>query len=170
MEDREALALAARRPLNLPFLARSHRGWRPEPSLRALDGALAPGPVAAVYAPAALGSPHPDHALVRDYALALARHGIPVRLYADVPYSVVYGWPAWVTGDAPDPRLDVDAYWGNGARAGAEVVRLSAPAAGAKLAAMRTYRSEFAVLDRGPVHQLSNPAVHGYEVFWCASS
>jgi hypothetical protein len=35
---------------------------------------------------------------------------------------------------------------------------------------MRTYRSEFAVLDRGPVRQLSNPAVHGYEVFWCASS
>jgi LmbE family N-acetylglucosaminyl deacetylase len=169
-EDREALALAARRPVNLPFLARSHRGWRPEPSLRALDRALAPGPVGAVYAPAALGSPHPDHTLVRDYALALARHGIPVRLYADVPYSVVYGWPAWVTGDAPDPRLDVDAYWGTGARAGAEVVRLSASAAGAKLAAMRAYRSEFAVLDRGPLGQLSNPSVHGYEVFWCASS
>jgi LmbE family N-acetylglucosaminyl deacetylase len=170
-EDREALALAARRPVNLPFLARSHRGWHPEPSLRALDRALASaGPVGTVYAPAALGSPHPDHTLVRAYALALARSGIPVRLYADVPYSVAYGWPAWVTGEAPDPRLDVDAYWGKSARGGAEVVRLSASAAGAKLAAMRAYRSEFAVLDRGPLRQLSNPAVHGYEVFWCASS
>jgi hypothetical protein len=30
---------------------------------------------------------------------------------------------------------------------------------------MRAYR-EFAVLDRGPVGALSNPAIHRYEVFW----
>lgn len=170
-EDREALGLAARRPVNLPFLARSHRRWRPEPSLGALDRALAAtGAVGSVYAPAALGLPHPDHTLVRAYALALATEGMPVRLYADVPYSVLYGWPAWVTGEAHDPRLDVDAFWGDAGRHGAEVVRLDAAAAAAKLAAMRTYRSEFAVLDRGPLGQLSNPAVHRFEVFWCASS
>ena len=44
-------------------------------------------------------------------------------------------------------------------------MRLDAEQAAAKLAAMRAYR-EFAVLDRGPVGQLSNPAIHGYEVFW----
>lgn len=170
-EDREALALAARRPLNLPFLAHSHRRWRPEPSLAALDHALAAtGAVGSVYAPAALGSPHPDHTLVRAYALALAAQGMPVRLYADMPYSALYGWPAWVTGEAPDPRLDVDAYWGHGMGDDPEVVRLDAGAAAAKLAAMRTYRSEFAVLDRGPLGQLSNPTIHGYEVFWCVSS
>jgi LmbE family N-acetylglucosaminyl deacetylase len=170
-EDREALALAARDAINLPFLARTHRRWRPEPSLHALDDALAGlGGAGAVYAPAALGAPHPDHTLVRSYALALGAQGMPVRLYADVPYCVAYGWPAWVTGAAPDPRLDVDAYWGDGSREGTDVVRLDPAAAGAKLAAMRTYRSEFAVLDRGPLRQLSNPAIHGYEVFWCASS
>jgi hypothetical protein len=29
-----------------------------------------------------------------------------------------------------------------------------------------TYRSQFSMLDRGPTGLLSNPAVHGYEVFW----
>jgi LmbE family N-acetylglucosaminyl deacetylase len=167
-EDREALALAARAPVNLGFLARSHRRGRPEPSFRALDSALAPhGPVSAVLAPAALGAAHPDHEMVRSYALALARQGIPARLYADAPYGVAYGWPAWVTGEPTD--VDIGAYWGTrGRQDGAQVVRLEPAAAAAKLAAMRTYRSEFAVLDRGPLRQLSNPAVHGFEVFWPA--
>jgi hypothetical protein len=171
-EDRRALALAARSAVSLGFLARTHRRGRPEPSFQALDAALgAHGPVSTVYAPAALGAAHPDHELVRSYALALARRGMPVRLFADVPYGVAYGWPAWVTGGEPEPGLDVDAYWGDGpvgSQAGAEVVRLDRRAAAAKLAAMRTYRSEFAVLDRGPLRQLSNPAIHGFEVFWPA--
>jgi LmbE family N-acetylglucosaminyl deacetylase len=168
-EDREALALAGRAAVGLGFLARTHRRGRPEPSFRALDARIAAqGPVSAVYAPAALGAAHPDHELVRSYALALARQGVPVRLFADVPYSVVYGLPAWVTGGEPESGLDVDAYWGDGSRESAEVVRLDPAAAAAKLAAMRTYRSEFAVLDRGPLRQLSNPAIHGFEVFWPA--
>jgi hypothetical protein len=169
-EDREALALAGRSAVSLGFLARTHRQGRPEPSFRALDAALAAHtPVSTLYAPAALGVAHPDHALVREYALALGRQRMPVRLYADLPYSVAYGWPAWVTGADPQPGLDVEAYWGPfGSRARAQVVRLDPAAAAAKLAAMRTYRSEFAVLDRGPLGQLSNPAVHGFEVFWPA--
>jgi hypothetical protein len=169
-EDREALALAGRAAASLGFLARTHRRGRPEPSFRALDAAVAAhGPVSTVYAPAALGAPHLDHELLRSYALALARQGVPVRLFADVPYSVTYGWPAWVTGGEPEAGLDVDMYWGEGrvgSQTGAEVVRLDPAAAAAKLAAMRTYRSEFAVLDRGPLSQLSNPAIHGFEVFW----
>jgi hypothetical protein len=171
-EDRAALALAARSAVNLGFLARSHRRGRPEPSFRALDSALAPhGPVSIALAPAALGAAHPDHELLRVYALALARQGVPVHLYADVPYSVAYGWPAWVTGGEP-AGVDVGAYWGDGpvgSPAGAEVVRLDPAAAAAKLAAMRTYRSEFPVLDRGPLRQLSDPAIHAFEVFWCVS-
>jgi LmbE family N-acetylglucosaminyl deacetylase len=178
-EDREALSLAGRTPLNLGFLDRQYHGGRPEPSFSQLDAALVEvaGAASLVYAPAALGAPHPDHELVREYALALAAAGMPVCLYADAPYCVVYGWPAWVTGEERGPHLDVDAYWqlsANGTAPlttpeAAEVVRLSEEEAAAKLAAMRTYR-EFPVLDRGPVGQLSNPAIHGYEVFWCASS
>jgi LmbE family N-acetylglucosaminyl deacetylase len=170
-EDRAALAHAGRTPVNLAFRCLSHRNGRPEPSFARVDGALAAqvGAVSRVYAPAALGASHPDHDVVRGYADALARQGVPVRLYADVPYCTVYGWPSWVTGSEPDPHLDVDAYWNGSAgaaRTSADVVRLDADAAAAKLAAMRTYRSEFSVLDRGPVGQLSNPAVHGFEVFW----
>jgi LmbE family N-acetylglucosaminyl deacetylase len=175
-EDREALQRAGRTPINLGFLSLAHRRGRPEPSFRQLDAALAARVArpSCVYAPAALGAPHPDHALVRAYALALARQGMPARLYADLPYCAVYGWPGWVTGEPGDPRLDVDAYWRASldgaarlcARERAEVVRLPAEQAAAKLAAMRTYRAEFSVLDRGPVRQLSNPAIHAFEVFW----
>jgi LmbE family N-acetylglucosaminyl deacetylase len=176
LEDRAALSLAGRVPLNLGFRALTHRRGRPEPSFARLDAAVADHfPVASrIYAPAALGAPHPDHVLVRAYALALARQGVPASLYADLPYCAAYGWPAWVTGEPPIPGLDVDEYWrasldGVAAvcdRRRAEVVRLAAAQSAAKLAAMRAYRAEFAVLDRGPVGQLSNPAIHGYEVFW----
>ena len=176
-EDREALARAGRTPVNLHFRALSHRR-RPEPSFALLDAKIrgCVGPVSAVYAPAGLGETHPDHDVIRCYALALAHQGMPVRLYADMPYSTVYGWPWWVTGTDADPHLDVDAYWSvspGGAscpRSAAQVVRLDGPAAAAKLAAMRAYRTEFSVLDRGPVGQLSNPAIHGFEVFWPVSN
>jgi LmbE family N-acetylglucosaminyl deacetylase len=175
-DDRRALALAGRRPLNLGFLAHSHRRGRPEPSHARVDTALrelAPS-ASMVCAPAALGTPHPDHEFVRSYALALARSGMPVQLYADLPYCAVYGWPSWVTGETPRPHLDVDAYWRDSpggaspecAPERASVVRLGRDEAAAKLDAMRTYQAEFATLDRGPVGQLSNPAIHGFEVFW----
>jgi hypothetical protein len=175
-EDRDALALAGRSPLNLGFLALSYRRGRPEPSFAELDARLAArvGAVSWAYAPAALGSPHPDHEFVRAYAFALARRGVPVRLYADLPYCAAYGWPSWVSGQDRNVGPDVEAYWHGAAdgasalftRERAEVVRLDSGQAAAKLAAMRTYRAEFSVLDRGPVGQLSNPAIHGYEVFW----
>jgi hypothetical protein len=175
-EDREALARAGRSPINLGFKCLMHRRGRPEPSFARVDAALRAhiAGVSCVYAPAALGASHPDHDFVRAYALALAHQRVPVRLYADLPYCAVYGWPWWVTGEQPDPHLDVDAYWSASAggssctRTAAEVVRLAGPDAAAKLAAMRVYRAEFSVLDRGPVGQLSNPAIHGFEVFWPA--
>lgn len=174
VEDREALARAGRGPVNLPFRDLAHRGGRPEPSFAQVDAEIRARfrTVSAVYAPAGLGETHPDHDVIRCYGLALAQQGVPVRLYADVPYSTVYGWPWWVTGADADPHLDVDAYW-NASRGGsscpratAQVVRLDSRTAAAKLAAMRTYQAEFSVLDRGPVGQLSNPAIHAFEVFW----
>ena len=174
-EDREALAQAGQEPLNLPFLEAQYREGRRPPSLREIDAALAEAVPAAsaVYAPAALGTVHPDHALLRSYALALARQGLPARLYADLPYCVAYGWPAWVTGQGTDPHLDVEAHWRASQpgrdlcqRQSAEVVRLTGDEATAKLAAMRAYRTQFPALDGGPIGRLSNPAVHAFEVFW----
>jgi glycosyltransferase involved in cell wall biosynthesis len=174
-EDRDALALAGARPLHLPFVDAAHRGSAPPPTFAALDAELAAHVAAAsvVLAPAVLGTPHEDHVVVRDFALALHAAGLPVRLYADLPYAVVYGWPPWVTGTPDDPHLDVDAYWRQGgtdpelvAREHADVVRLAPEAAARKLEAIRRYRTQFATLDRGPVGLLRDPAVHGTEVFW----
>jgi LmbE family N-acetylglucosaminyl deacetylase len=165
-EDSAVLGALGHRPTNLPFLDIQY-GLR-RLSMRALDRAVAEAvPRASLaYAPAALGEGHVDHHLVRSYARALARRGMPVRLYADVPYAVRSGWPAWVRearaagtaevgGSALRPVREVT---------GVEVVTLDPDAAAAKLRAMREYRSQFAALDEGG--RLSDPATHRHEVFW----
>jgi LmbE family N-acetylglucosaminyl deacetylase len=172
-EDRAALARAGRAPLNLDLLQHSHREDRRPPTLAAIDDAVTRVVPAAsrVYAPAVLGTQHPDHVRVRAYARGCAAAGIPAELYADLPYAVVYGWPHWVTGDPRDPYLDVDAYWGEPPAGDARVVRLDDAQGEAKLAAMRAYATQFPSLDRGPIGLLSNPKVHRFEVFWpCGSS
>lgn len=175
-EDREALQMVGRDPVNLPFVAEPYRRPHQAPTLRNLDAALTRElqEVSLVYAPAVLGTVHPDHLLVRSYALDLARSGVPVQLYADLPYAVTFGWPHWVTGESRDPHLDVDVHWqatparlpSVGERDRARVVGLSAKQADRKLTAIRAYRTQFPMLDRGPIGLLTNPRVHGYEVFW----
>ena len=174
-EDRAALARAGREPVHLDLLPDPYRSARERPPLAALDAAVtAAVPAAsAVLAPAVLGTVHPDHWRVRAYALALAAAGHDVELYADQPYAVQYGWPAWVTGAAPDPHLDVDAFWAATpdvhpavGRERARIAVLGDAERAAKLGAMRAYATQFPMLDRGPVGQLSTPAVHGYEVRW----
>jgi hypothetical protein len=176
-EDVEALELAGRAPVNLPFLDRQYRRPWQSPRLKDLDARLAAAVagVSALYAPAAIGyAAHVDHRLARQLGLALARHGIPVNLYADLPYAASYGWPAWVTGSPDDHGLDVDAYWQQVAAAvpqigdmrEARVVRLTPEEAARKLTAMEVYRTQFAALDGGPIGMLRNPVIHGFEVFW----
>jgi LmbE family N-acetylglucosaminyl deacetylase len=172
-EDRAALALAGRTPVNLDFLQHAQREDGRPPPLAAIDATLAAAVPAAsrLYAPAVLGTPHPDHVRVRAYARECAAAGIPVELYADLPYAVVYGWPHWVTGEPRDPHLDVDAYWGEQPAGDPRVVHLDGAQGESKLAAMRAYATQFPSLDRGPIGLLSNPKVHRFEVFWpCESS
>lgn len=177
-EDRAALAAAGvPAPLNLSHPDNQYRRGRPPASLAAIDASLVPRvtTVSRVFAPINLVVAHPDHRQTRAYGQALRAAGIPLTLYADVPYCAEYGWPAWVTDDEPDPYLDVDAIWAlsgsglpadAGARAAARVERLAAADASAKLAAIRIYRTQLSALDRGPVGLISNPRVHGFEVFW----
>jgi hypothetical protein len=126
-----------------------------------------------VYATAGIGG-HADHMTVREYARALGRAGIPVWLYAEMPYSVQHGWPGWVTGRPQDPFLDPDPFLASylaavpetGALDAADVARLDPARAAAKLAAMRLYRSQYPALDGGASGVLTNPSNHGFEVFW----
>jgi LmbE family N-acetylglucosaminyl deacetylase len=174
-EDAEALSLAGREASNLPLLDAEYREPGPDPTLAAIDSALAAvAPSAsAIYAPACLGL-NPDHRLTRRYARALFAHGFPVRLYADIPYCTVHGWPHWVDGTEPDPHRQVDVFWMTflvevpeiGRPDDGRAVRIDGERADRKLQAMRAYRTQVSALDGGPIGLLTNPAVHRFEVFW----
>ena len=201
-EDRDALSVAACDGVNLDFLndqlwSRSRNYWTLPAKLlnrvapRALAARryrqrvrlLAPAvlehatPEVEIYAPAAIGG-HADHRLARDIAWDLVRRGRVVHFYADQPYCTALGWPHWVTGQAPDPQVDVDAHWStfladsevDFARLEARVERLSDADRGQKLDTLRRYRTQFAALNAGDRGVLENPNVIGWEVFWSATS
>jgi LmbE family N-acetylglucosaminyl deacetylase len=65
-----------------------------------------------IWVPAAIGN-HVDHLATRKAVLSAVRDGgvdCPVFLYADIPYSVQFGWPSWVTG-RPDPEYVDVSFW-----------------------------------------------------------
>lgn len=172
-EDRAVLEPLVGPPINLSLLEEQYRST-PRLPLAVLGASLSDwlSPTSLVYAPAALGAGHVDHRLTRGLARALARTGIPVRLYADVPYAVRYGWPQWVTGAQRDQAGGVDQDWAPilaevpeiGTLRRARVVRLSPESAARKLAAMKAYQTQFTGLDSDGL--LSDPRTHGHEVFW----
>lgn len=167
-EDRRALAALGREPHNLPFLGENYRAGGPPPTLQEVADALAAAAPAAshVLAPAMLGPPIPDHVFVRALALRL---GLPVTLYADLPYAVELGWPHWVTGTSKNPRLVVDVFWARfllpqQTAVEPRVVALGAEQAARKLETIRLYGTQWAGLDA--VGKLSDPGIHGFEVYW----
>lgn len=174
-EDRRALATVSRTAAYLPFPDAQYRRPGGAPSLVELDRAVANVAARAsrVHAPAGIGG-HPDHLLTRRYAILLAAAGMPVSLYAELPYCVRHGWPAWVDGSQADPLRDVDAFWAeqlDGVDAmpplrGAHVVRLDDRATAAKLDAMRCYATQLPALDFAARGALSDPAIHRFEVRW----
>jgi LmbE family N-acetylglucosaminyl deacetylase len=172
-EDAGALALAGRKPLNLPFLDAQYRDGAP--ALDQLDLALTATVLSAsrVHVPAGLGG-HADHLLARRYGRLLLRAGLPVSLYADLPYCILHGWPHWVDGREAEPNRNVDAFWLSflqgvpemPALRSAHVERLDDRAAAAKLEAMQRYRTQFPCLNYGARSLLDDPEIHRYEVRW----
>jgi LmbE family N-acetylglucosaminyl deacetylase len=165
-EDRAALALAGVESVALGFLDEQYRlGPLDQDELVAAIGS-AVGAATELWAPAGIGG-RGDHVQVRDAARAL---GTPLRLYAELPYAIKFGWPGWVTGEPGDPHLDVEADWERWLPEDIEVEptvhRLSAPEASLKLEAMRTYATQYAGLTRGSLDELAHPLVLGYEVSW----
>jgi LmbE family N-acetylglucosaminyl deacetylase len=168
-EDRAALEHAGRVPTNLGL--RPPAGEYAAAHLRELLAAAIP-PESEVHLPAAIGG-HPAHVLVRDVGLGLAGRAARAFLYADIPYAVRYGWPAWVTGADPDPHQVPVAAWARDlARARLpgtpepQVRTLDGATAERKLAALREYRSQWPALNGGPLGILEHPAVRGWEVSW----
>lgn len=173
-EDRRALALVGRPAIALDLLDAQYR--REELPVVAVVERLRAlvGPSALVYAPAAMMR-HPDHELVRDAALEIARSGSPLALYADLPHAIEQGWPAWVTGEpSPRPGLDVGTAWtrtlvdaGLAAERLVPRVRpLDAAARERKLRALAVYRTQRAALDELSFVPLDDPRALAWEVTW----
>jgi LmbE family N-acetylglucosaminyl deacetylase len=172
-EDREALALAGRRPFGLGFLERQYRDEPPD--REAITAALRPAieGCSQLVLPAGIRA-HEDHVAVRDVGLELARGSIPATLYAELPYAIHKGWPHWVTGADPDPHLRPEAEWELDLATvpyppdslEPSVRRLDGAEAEAKLAALRAYRTQFPQLNSGAVRRLEMPAIIRYEVYW----
>lgn len=172
-EDRRALALVAREAVDLDLLDGQYgRADLPVDSLVArLRTSLEPGTL--VCAPAGLGR-HPDHELVRDAALGLARAGRQVAIYADLPHGIRRGWPTWVAGASDGAGIDVGAEWaGVLTEAGLAVERLvprvrslDADARERKLRALAAYRTQRAALDGLAFVPLDDPRALACEVTW----
>lgn len=173
-EDRAALALAGRSAVYLPFLDRHYRTGDPGTAeLASAIGAALPA-ASMVHAPAGIGG-HVDHLLVRDVAIDLShRLRLPLSLYAELPYAVRFGWPSWVSGAPADPRVVVDEDWEvylssvplARSALSARVDRLDDVQMSAKLAAMKRYRTQFPLLNHGPIRLLEHPLVLSFEVAW----
>ncbi len=174
-EDRQALALAGRAAVNLPFLDSQYRQSDQAPGeiVEALRGVLIKD--ARIYAPASLGDHHPDHTAVRAAALALHAEGADVALYADLPHATVFGWPAWVLNGGSSSEADpAGEGWAT------QLKRQASQSSGwwpprtgcspkehaAKLEAVLTYASQIAPLQQVFGSSLEDPQLLGLEVDW----
>ena len=176
-EDRRALSLAGRVPVNLDLLDEQYRDGRPPPSLTdRLREVIAPG--ALVYAPAAFAD-HADHRLVGAAALELRAQSCVVVLYADLPHANVHGWPEWVT-ETSDPASEdpVGAFWDRRLaetgipphELGLKVHDLDAETYARKLAAVRMYTTQLSALTEYAGRPLSDHEALGYEVLWATAT
>ncbi len=173
-EDRQALALAGRTAVNLPFLDSQYRQSDQAPGeiLQALHGVLIKD--ARIYAPASLGDHHRDHTAVRAAALALRAEGADVVLYADLPHATADGWPRWVLGGSSSGADPAAERWAAELettgipvqRMDATAHRLSPKEHAAKLKAVLTYSSQTAPLQHVFESSLEDPQLLGFEVDW----
>ena len=174
-EDGRALARTGRSAINLEFLDGQYgRSESPaEELLSLIPTLLEPGTV--IHAPAGLGrNRHPDHEIVRDVALELAREGWSVVLYADLPHAILDGWPAWVSGAAEAPNGAVSAEWDEAlADAGLHPERLvprvrplGTTERERKLRALDEYRTQRPWLDELCFVPLEDPRALAFEVTW----
>jgi LmbE family N-acetylglucosaminyl deacetylase len=160
-DDRALAALGVEATTRLDFPDDQHIIDPAErPAHDALVAALRPHLAGAVevWVPAAVGG-HRDHVATRDAAVAAADHTAVVHHYADVPYSLEFGWP------------DVDAgIWRESSADHCRLTRTIHPldpdAQRRKVAAMACYPTQLPAVDPDGVLTYGAPAVVGFEVSW----
>lgn len=208
LEDRDALSVAGKTPINLGLLEAQYR-LRESPALHALlravpplrlilerpslqallfkcpppepeqiaDAVMQAVPTAtSFYVPAGIGG-HPDHVLVRWAGSVLASRGMDIHLYADVPYAVRYGWPAWIVASQAQRQADrATALWARyldalplGDMIGrATVIRLTEDESARKADAIRRYASQARSLAGAGGRSWLQGV--GLEVFWSVTA
>jgi LmbE family N-acetylglucosaminyl deacetylase len=130
-------------------------------------------PQAIVHAPGAFDG-HPDHVLVRNAALELARVGRPVVLYADLPHASARGWPVWLSEEPSALAREIAADWDRvlweAGLVTQKLVRrvhpLDPPSRARKLQALALYESQRVALDRYAFAPLDDPRALAWEVSW----
>ena len=66
-------------------------------------------PMSEVWVPAGILG-HPDHIATREAVTATVPAAADLYFYADIPYSMRFGWPSWVTGQDEPQYVDVN-FW-----------------------------------------------------------
>jgi LmbE family N-acetylglucosaminyl deacetylase len=176
-EDAEALGMVGRTRASLGFLDQQYREGPLSPVEVATSVRDTVDRISRLVAPAAIGL-HPDHVAVRHAACDLARQGVPLTLYADLPYAARMGWPDWVSGARPRPYLLPEFLWREALeslpmahhRLVPRPVRLAEYDAAQKLSALKTYATQFEALNQGPVGVLTNPEILPFELYWDVES
>jgi LmbE family N-acetylglucosaminyl deacetylase len=173
-EDRKALALAGRTPVNLNLLDDQYR--EADQPIDSPTGQIATviEPGSEIFAPAAFGG-HPDHLLVRAAALELREQGWAVSLYADLPHATVNGWPWWVRGVRGHSAKDMAGTMWNRTLAASGIApsamnrnahELDIETYAAKLRAVETYATQVDALAALIDQPLWDRQALGYEVVW----
>jgi hypothetical protein len=174
-EDRQAMRLLSAHGLYLDQPEALYRNG--DPDLAGIAGQLTGlfEAADAVWLPAAIGG-HRDHGFAREAgkrAAAAAGHAAVV-LYADFPYVISYGWPAWVTGRPAEPYLDptfwladqLEAAGLDPAALTATVTRLSPQQRSVKAGIIAAYRTQAPALGLTATDLARDPAKLAYELSW----
>ena len=128
-----------------------------------------------VWLPSAIGG-HRDHMLARNAGLRAAAGAghTEVVLYADFPYVIAFGWPAWVSGQPDRGYLDAG-FWLAEQLASADldsgrltpvVTRLSRAQRAVKAEILAAYRTQAPALRLAPPDLAADPSKLDYELCW----
>ncbi len=163
--------------LRLPFLNSALYAVEPPDLNQMADAILRAVPDAtSIWVPAGIGG-HTDHMLVRQAGLLLAARGLKVRLYADMPYVLRFGWPAWLKGAGEHRLMDrASTYWASHFKGAikpenvakqARIVHLTPAERQHKAEAIRRYATQFESVGAGRMRGwLRQHDALDYEVYW----
>ena len=174
-EDAAAMALLGAKGVHLDEPEAAYRDSDPDLRLATARLTQLLAGASEVWLPSAIGG-HRDHRFARDAGLraaASAGHD-QVTLYADFPYVIAYGWPAWVSGRPDDGYLDAG-FWLAGELVSAGlaeadltpvVTRLSQERRKLKAGVIAAYRTQAPALRLAQADLTADPGKLEFELCW----